>query len=528
MIKHDDEALQSIIDRFAGLWHADAELAVKFLYEQLGKGIKTDKAIKAVEKKFPQLFLLPGITDCLVEAAALGCGIVPDVLTSAQQSSIVRDLSKSWDASGMTLSQKLHSARREMRKSIELIIKTQLRKNTSWIEAARALYDGYNAGHTVRIQELPKYLNEVRRAAQGSFEAMGSARKALRNIQRLSAKGAPTKSLKAAYTQLVKAAETGSSKQLEKAVWTAMQEKSRYVAERIIRTETARAYTDGFLAQSAADEDVVGFRWRLSTRHPVYDICNMYAKANIFGLGKGVFPKDKVPKLPVHPHCMCRLEEVYDGEINQEKEKANTDKAINDWLDSQDDDVQERLLGVKGAKEWSKDGDWQQHMRGWQGFENPKSRLHNAMSLNNLPPTDKFIKSIAEKNNLPYTIGKKGEERFYDDDGNPIYPMNDGFVGKPTVVKLKAGSLILDRYGGDKGSFVAPFGTDLEKRALPKTTRENAAYHVYKVIKDLDDVLAGETAPWFAQKGGGVQYKLPDTIINLQEYLQEVNKDEMQ
>lgn len=380
-VQRDEEALQHIISRLSKSWRADAELAVKFLYEQLEKGIKTDKAIKAVEKKFPQLFLLPGITDCLVEAAALGYGIVPSGLTSAQQSSIVRDLSKSWDASGMTLSQKLHSVRREMRKSIELIIKTQLRKNASWIEAARALYDGYNAGHTVRIQELPKYLNEVRRATQGSFEAMGSARKALRNIQRLSAKGAPTKALKAAYTQLVKAAETGSSKQLEKAVWTAMQEKSRYVAERIIRTETSRAYTDGFLAQSAADEDVVGFRWRLSTRHPVYDICNMYAKANIFGLGKGVFPKDKVPKLPVHPHCMCRLEEVYDGEINQEKEKANTDKAINSWLDSQEDNVRERLLGVKGAKEWSKDGDWQQHMRGWQGFENPKSRLQKNKAL---------------------------------------------------------------------------------------------------------------------------------------------------
>ncbi len=46
------------------------------------------------------------------------------------------------------------------------------------------------------------------------------------------------------------------------------------------------------------------------------------------------------------------------------------------------------------------------------------------------PLTDEFIKSIAENQGRAYTVGKIGEDRFYDDNGDPIYPLNNGAIGK--------------------------------------------------------------------------------------------------
>ena len=120
---------------------------------------------------------------------------------------------------------------------------------------------------------MPNYLRLVRHATQGSLEQMGITRKALNNIQRLARNGAPTKILKAAYKQLVQQAITGSEETLKKACWVAVQEKSRYVAEHITRTEMARAYADGFLADVEADEDVVAVKWKTSTRHSTFAIC---------------------------------------------------------------------------------------------------------------------------------------------------------------------------------------------------------------------------------------------------------------
>jgi len=62
----------------------------------------------------------------------------------------------------------------------------------------------------------------------------------------------------------------------------------------------------------------------------------------------------------------------------------------------------------------------------------------------------------------------------------------------------------LDRYRLDTGNFLAPAGTPYEQRSLkPDTNRDE--HTVYEVIKALP-VVSGQTAAWFGQPGGGVQY----------------------
>lgn len=137
------------------------------------------------------------------------------------------------------------------------------------------------------------------------------------------------------------------------------------------------------------------------------------------------------------------------------------------------------------------------------------------MYYNFAPPTDAFIAELAAEQGVAYTPGKKGEARFYADDGRPIYPSNDGAVGVIVTVTLPSGD-VLTRYGKPTGRYVSPDGMTFEQRSLPSTTNEGD-FHVYCVERPIDHVQKGKIAPWFGRTGGGIQYKLPDRIMNLME-----------
>ena len=309
-VKRDSKALNRIIERFSTEWQEQARKAIDRLYQLLQNGQKVDVAVSKLAKEYPSLFTLPNLQDALVEAAAYGYGIVPEVLSEATAKDWRASLADKWDASGMKLSEKLHGASQAMRNNIINTIQEQMRKNRSWTDMAKALYEGYGADSDVlRKQDIPAYLQAVRRATGGDKKAVRAQEKALNNIARMAKRGAPNKALKSAYTDFLDSVQNGTEEQIEKACRVAMEEKARYVAERIARTEMARAWSDGFWSQVQADDDVVAVQFKLSTRHPYFDICDMFAKADMFGLGAGIFPKNKIPAIPVHPHCLCRYVE---------------------------------------------------------------------------------------------------------------------------------------------------------------------------------------------------------------------------
>ena len=191
-------------------------------------------------------------------------------------------------------------------------------------------------------------------------------------------KGAPNKALKTAYKELLERAQNGTEKQVQRACKVAMEEKARYVAERIARTEAARAWADGFWAQIQADDDVVAVQFKLATRHPFFDICDMFAKADMFGLGAGVFPKNKIPPIPVHPHCLCRYTELYDGEVDMAKQKEQVKQAGDKWLKSLPEAQRMQVLGVKGTASWEDGKSWQSIIHGWAGLREVNTRLKDA------------------------------------------------------------------------------------------------------------------------------------------------------
>ena len=196
-------------------------------------------------------------------------------------------------------------------------------------------------------------------------EAKRKERELLRSVKGKIAR-LDTPYVRAAYNEVAAAVEDGNEVRLQKAIYSATQEKARYHAERIARTENARAYADGQMNRFLDDDDIVAFQWKLSSRHPRYDICDFYANADLYGLGKGVYPKDKFPRLPAHPHCMCHIKPMTELDIDVNKRHTNLEQAGLEYIKSLSKKHQEVLLGVNGREQVLTGKEtWQNIARGW-------------------------------------------------------------------------------------------------------------------------------------------------------------------
>lgn len=368
--------ISGILKRFSQVFQRAVDAVALYVIDNLDE----DGDVKAVVEqawltyKISDVFM-DAVRQAVKEACEAGYGQTIPLLPS--------QLEEAWDASGMTLSKKLHGADKEMRARVVSTIKDQLKQNRHAMQAARQLYDGYRSGQAVvRQQEMPKYLQDIVNFARrselttaDSAQMLRLVRRARRQVALIGEYGAPNQALRTAYSELLNAVADGSEKALDRAVHAALEEKSRYVAERIARTEAARAWADGFHARYDTDDDVAAYKWTLSSRHPHYDICDLYAQANLWGLGPGIFPKDKTPILPVHPHCLCHLSLVYVTEIDMSRQRNQIKDGGDAYLKRQSHLKRCHLLGIDGAHAWEQGrADWRQYMRNWSSIA-AKSRL---------------------------------------------------------------------------------------------------------------------------------------------------------
>lgn len=272
-----------------------------------------------------------------------------------------------WAPDGLTLSARTTKGGKDITRQVAKEIAAAIRKGETVEKAALSLSDGYGYGHVLPAQDIPAFMQQL--AAIGKRrEYKGRAfRQALRTIER-QLERVNTQGLKSAYHALKDAIEAGNKKSIRKAIYVATQERTRYFARRIARTEMARAYGDGVMAKWADDDDCVAFQWRTSSAHPFGDICDLYGKADLYGMGKGIYPKDKVPRLPVHPNCMCHLRPVMAGSnLIKGKEKDNIEQGGMDYIQGLNLHQQERLLGESGRKEVLRKGNWRSKARGYSG-----------------------------------------------------------------------------------------------------------------------------------------------------------------
>jgi hypothetical protein len=92
------------------------------------------------------------------------------------------------------------------------------------------------------------------------------------------------------------------------------------------------------------------------------------------------------------------------------------------------------------------------------------------------------------------------------------WPANGGALGEWYPASALPGAK-LDRIGGLEGSYLAPYGTPFDMRALPA----NGVYRAFEVVKPFP-IQTSTTAPAFGRMGGGLQYRTPISIKDLLEF----------
>jgi len=276
-------------------------------------------------------------------------------------------LDEKWPDQALTLSETIadHLKMGEVKQTI----RSAMRAQRTWVETSKALVDdrlikGEIAGH---MQDL---IQSARRVMSGDTEAIAEYRKLVKRsqaqIERLAVAGAPSTRLKKAYANVIRQTEKMSAEGLEKAIRRASIAKMRSNADRIARTEIARGYIEGTYEQATEDDDVIGIRYHLSSRHPLADICNFHTEANLYNLGPGGYPLKSLPPYPFHPNCLCTATNIYSGEI-----KPLDTKKAQDYLARQSGKRQKQLMGKKGAENFKRSPErWRSNLNQYRGHEN--------------------------------------------------------------------------------------------------------------------------------------------------------------
>lgn len=347
------------------------------IVEDIKKGIAAKKSVRsaveaALAKHSVTNRIQNSVLDKLVSASAIGFGVDPKLVVDPVG---IRKsfLNSTWAGDGLSLSKRI--AREEYKTLITDTISAQMSRARSWQQTADALVAPLRAGGPGLVrgdvaQRIDDLATSARRVAAGDPAALkafkGQMAAARRHVNRLSLNGAPNQTLKTIYKDVIRAAETLNTKALDSAMQQAVRDKARYNAERIARTEIARAYGAGEDLAQMEDEDVIAERWMLSSRHPAPDICSVHAQADFYGMGPGVYPKDRKPAYPAHPSCLCIKVRVYVGEVDLNEKMDPGGGAA--FLAKQTPVHRNLMLGVKGAEDFDRDpSSWKKSLRGWQG-----------------------------------------------------------------------------------------------------------------------------------------------------------------
>jgi hypothetical protein len=232
---------------------------------------------------------------------------------------------------------------------------------------ARALalniYEGYGfKTDPLKVQvPLPKYM----RAAFGDDKALadlmahhytGRELRALLDdfaigpqLAKAYARGRATRlktpALKAAYLQAIDAIKKGAGMdKLRKVLNVAFYERNRYFANRIAQTELHRAHSNSVALEIMADHDVDVVQVIMRSAHPKYDVCDMHARIDKYGIGPGMYPKAKAPKPSFHPFCRCVVRPILTKTAAGALETQNAERA---WLRALDPAKGAAVMGSK-------------------------------------------------------------------------------------------------------------------------------------------------------------------------------------
>ena len=227
---------------------------------------------------------------------------------------------------GLNVSDRVWWIDKQMKKDLKEALTRARAANKSTSSIVYEMQRAIEAKHGKFAQvtdALPQWLDDLQEAGRKVMRTPELRRQWNRLLRELDvhadelAKAGTRAATKNLVKKLRQAVLEGSEELISKSVHWYCYDRQLYYHKRVLRTETANAHHEARILSTEQDDDIIGYHWRLSRSHPKPDICDWYANCE-HGMGRGIWPKDKVPRSVAHPHCMCILVPV----IGKSKEQG--------------------------------------------------------------------------------------------------------------------------------------------------------------------------------------------------------------
>ena len=304
--------------------------------------------------------------------ASISIGIAEPITEAARVKSIrLWYLNHAYSAAGVPIKTTLNGSVDIL--AVKREITRSMAATQSWRKAAQDLSD-----KKIIIGDVAKDVQSVIDKARGVYgltndsEAYQTYRKEIavvqKRINRLTDQD--TSKLRRAYQDILDITNKSSVKQVNNAIKYASYFKQRYNAERIARTEMARAYGDATFTDALLNDEVIGVRFTLSSGHGEFDICDVHTGADLYGMGAGVYPKEQAPEYPFHQNCLCQANQVISGEVPDGKPSDYNPKQVQKYISGLSAREKQQLLGVNGAESFAENPkSWNKNLKNWNGQE---------------------------------------------------------------------------------------------------------------------------------------------------------------
>jgi len=322
--------------------------------------------------------------DLLTQSLVVSIGIgANNAITGAARIKSVKAwlLENAYSAAGVPIKTTLNSSVDIL--AVKREITRSLTANQSWRKAAQDLSD-----KKILVADVAKDVQSIIDKARGVYgltndrEAYQEYKKAVavvqQRINRLTDQD--TSKLRRAYQDILDITNKSSVKQVDSAIKYASYFKQRYNAERIARTEMARAYGDAAFSDAIYNDLAIGVQFTLSSGHDVFDICDVHCGADLYGMGEGIYPKEQAPAYPFHVQCHCQISKVYKREAPANGPKDYDKKQAQKYIAGLTDRQKQELLGVKGVEAFEKNPkSWEKNLRNWNGQEKKTATIPKDM-----------------------------------------------------------------------------------------------------------------------------------------------------
>jgi hypothetical protein len=244
---------------------------------------------------------------------------------------------------GRSLSPRIHSAARDLRRKITAFTREQIQLNTSYKAFKKELLS-INASDRAKLPKVYRQLESViDKLGIESEEVKKLLSIAKTQSSKLKIDTTEVGDLKRAYEKVQGAIAKGDSDLFKKRLEKAKAKKIHYKNLSIARSEMQRAYDEGLNRAMQENDEIWGYKIVLSPSHPKPDICDVYTKID-FGYGPGVYPKSQVIQLPIHTNCICDKVVLY-SKPKGSKFEYNRD-VVKKWLSKQPRRDRQDILGV--------------------------------------------------------------------------------------------------------------------------------------------------------------------------------------